>query len=1058
MSTALSSFDIINALRFSQSHSGLPLDLLQWIDSLKNCDFDNSLEIQSTAGIVLSNSRNFKHSRQILKRLLERGMYRVDEVFMELVEFYQGRNIWRTPAVFDIFINTCLELEMVEEAMEVFFIMGNHEFNPTTQTCKNLLDALVKSEFVKVVPKVFNEMAKRNICLNIYDYNIWIKGYCKTGLVDKATEVLRIMSHEGLRPTTTMYNVIINFYCKRDVREAERIVEQMRMANVNLDSVTVSTMMNGYIKINNFSKVFEFFNLMVEKKIEPTVPIYRALIDTFCKRGDVEMGVNMLHEMINEGIMPNAIVYNTLIDGFCKLGHLDREMKILEKMLHMGCKPDLVTYSSLIKSFCDRGRIKEAMKFLTHVVTGGLVLDTIIYNSLIDGYCRVGKLNQALKLAYKMISTEEGADVITFNILISSASHIGGSLETNMLLSRMIRHGLNPDFITYSTLIETYFRERNGKDCFKIMSTMEDQRLVAHIQYFKLLIHGLCDESDVHSIRRFLQSVKDARCEVDASLYNPLLDVLCRKGKLVEAFQLCDEMVRNSIPPDVNTCNSLMSGFFNEGSVSKGLKIFRQMSLYSIQPTPRTFMIFSQVMNNHDSRRKVLDLVRELVEEVLDDNDAQMKKCCHALLLQGLLYDERVDEAEKFLEKITKDGAFPCHGSTSQILVSYCEANNVKKAVTFYDKIVKAGLKTNFDSCLALLDLVLRSGYHRIAEQILNHELVRGSRVNYVGYDILIRGLCHCGKLEDALRLTLVGLKNGFIPNSISYNFLLNGLCKVQKLEEAKDLMNWLLDRYVVPDTNTYNVLIKCFCEEGDFTGATEQYKLMAVSGCTPNVQTYNMLIIAYCKIGDLRRSVDLVCEAFALKIFPDTVTCSALLCGLCGRGDMEYSSKLWSMMVDQGVSGDKLTFDSMIFGYCQVGNLKEALRLLLQMLQRGFSCDRFIAIVLNRALQQKDYFQEANMFLGFIVKTNILQDDDGIASISRERHGMYNNQYIREMEGSVQSQKQNLCAVLQNPSLKKQLEQDHSTCKVAASKILSDDENEKTIKLRQDLLELGIL
>ncbi|XP_068644977.1 pentatricopeptide repeat-containing protein At1g64100-like [Aristolochia californica] len=281
--------------------------------------------------------------------------------------------------------------------------------------------------------------------------------------------------------------------------------------------------MVGYIGIGNFGEVFEFFNSMVEKKIEPTVCIYRALIDAFCKRGDVEMGVNLLHKMINEGIMPNTIVCNTLIYGFCKLGSTDR----LKEMLSLNCKPDLVIYSSLIKTFCGKGRIKEAMK------------------------------------------------------------------------------------------------------------------------------------SSLRAITRW------------------------------------------------------------KGGWSR-----------------------------------------------------------------------------KVSREIMEDGALTSHGSISLILVNYCEANNVRRL----------------------------SGYHRIAAQILIHVLVSGSQVNYDGYDLLIRGICQCGKIEDALRLTLVGLKNVFVPDSISYNFVLNGLCKDQRLEETKDLMNWLLDQNVVPDTNTYNVLIKCCCEKGNFAGAAEQY------------------------------------------------------------------------------------------------------------------------------------------------------------------------------------------------------------------------------------------
>ncbi|XP_077243427.1 uncharacterized protein LOC143883975 [Tasmannia lanceolata] len=1117
ISSDLSPLDVINALYCCDGDSRLSLEFYRWIEDQRRLEFENSLDIPCTAAIVLSHAGVFDESRRILRSLLGKRVFPAVDIVEKLAEFYHGRKIRNTPVIFDIFINVYLEVKRVKDAIEALYLMLNYAFNPTTQSCNNLLDAVVKSEFVELAPKVFDEMKQRGICRSVYSFNIMIYGYCRLGLVDEAMKVLSLMRDEGVMPVASVYNVIINFFCKGgDLEGAERILRAMERDNVGFDSITFSTLMNGYIRGGNFCKARNLFYMMVGKGIRPTVSAYGALIDGFCKDGNVGKGRETLQEMIDNGFVPNVIVYNTLIDGFCKLGGIDGGVELLQEMSYVGCKPDLFTYSSLIKGFCDQGRMEEAVKLFNRIVSEGLAPDLVIYNTMIDGYCKIGNLNRALRIGYEMMSVGVALDAISYNILISGASHNGGSQTINALIGRMLQQGLTPDFVTYSTMAETYCKERNIEDCLGIIKVIEKQGFVAHSQDFKHLVCILCEEGNRHGMRSFLLSVREDGSGVDVTLYNSFIGQLCNAGKMGDAFLLCDEMVGNDIPPDVNTCNFLMSGFFRLNDVWKCIKVFREMCKHGIVPNAHTYMILNQIMKNQGLRGRVLEHLNKLLEGDLSGaNVEEVRKNCHILVLKGLIYAGNISKAYNLLTEVSVTYS----GSFEQILVELiseaCKENKVSEAMQLFTSLSAEGILPNISTINILLRSLYKLGRVEEANRILSNVTEKqyqsminiNAKPNAVTYNNLLSEFCKRGCMEDALQILNHMKRKGIPLNSRAYSSMVCGYCKQGNLEEAFNIYETMIQKSIPVGPSLYNVLIGGLCHKSKVLEACAFLNKLIEKGHSPNAETYNILIGCSCKEGDFRCSFDLVHEAFERNIFPDRVICTALLCGLCKRREMTDATKLWHMMLDNGFFGDEFMFNSMIVGYCQVGNMQEALCLLCQMLRKGFSCDRFTSGILLHELKRGNHFEEAFQFLGFTLKSNILLDEsacgllideslierkigafdskdqmlNGVGSIGFAPFPgymdiTYEESSIREVEEymgkrvsthvrsdiySFSSQTNKISGEEVRKSLMEALTKQSelgSTCKLRTNKKYADDGHEKAMKLREELLERGIL
>ena len=51
---------------------------------------------------------------------------------------------------------------------------------------------------------------------------------------------------------------------------------------------------------------------------------------------DVDGAFNIMDEMVERGLIPNITTYNALINGFCKVGNMDRAQRLFHKLPQKG--------------------------------------------------------------------------------------------------------------------------------------------------------------------------------------------------------------------------------------------------------------------------------------------------------------------------------------------------------------------------------------------------------------------------------------------------------------------------------------------------------------------------------------------------------------------------------------------------------------------------------------------------------------------------------------------------------------------------------------------------
>ncbi|CAJ2638196.1 unnamed protein product [Trifolium pratense] len=201
--------------------------------------------------------------------------------------------------------------------------------------------------------------------------------------------------------------------------------------------------------------------------------------------------------------------------------------------------------------------------------------------------------------------------------------------------------------------------------------------------------------------------------------------------------------------------------------------------------------------------------------------------------------------------------------------------------------------------------------------------------------NVLLRGLCRAGEIDEAFRL-LSALKSfGCSPDVVSYNTIIYGLCRISEVDRARSLLNEVcLKVDVVPDVVSYTTIISCYCKLSKMDEASLLFDEMIRSGTMPNTFTFNALIDGFVKLGDMASSLALYQKMSFHGCDPDVITFTSLINGYFVVGQVKCALEMWNEMNSRKISASLYTFSVLVNGFCKNNRLHEArdiLRILKQ-------------------------------------------------------------------------------------------------------------------------------
>ncbi|XP_050151988.1 pentatricopeptide repeat-containing protein At5g47360-like [Malus sylvestris] len=324
---------------------------------------------------------------------------------------------------------------------------------------------------------------------------------CKEAkLADEALRVLRIMPEFGLRPDTTVYNVIIRLFCDmEDMDMAESLVKEMDLVDLCPDLITYMVLIKGFCNVGRLDDACGLFKVMKEHGCLPNAVVYSALLDGFCRCDNMKRALELLKEMEKEGgdCTPNVVTYTSVIQKLCDKGLSTDALVILDRMEACGCAPSCVTVSSLIKGLCVEDRVEEAYKLIDRVVAGSSVSYGDCYSSLVVSLARGRKPEEAEKVFKMMVDGRVKPN----------------SLACSIMLKKLCLDGRVVDALCL-------FDELNKMECLSSIDS----------DVYPVLLMGLCQQMHLVDAAKLAKTMLKKGFELKAPYVDNIAEILKKSG------------------------------------------------------------------------------------------------------------------------------------------------------------------------------------------------------------------------------------------------------------------------------------------------------------------------------------------------------------------------------------------------------------------------------------------------------------------------------------------------------------------------------------------------
>lgn len=272
-------------------------------------------------------------------------------------------------------------------------------------------------------------------------------------------------------------------------------------------------------------------------------------------------------------------------------------------------------------------------------------------------------------------------------------------------------------------------------------------------------------------------------------------------------------------------------------------------------------------------------------------------------------------------------------------------AGRPTQTVAFFEKMEREyGLKRDKDSFAIVVEKLCENGFASYAEKMvknLANEFFPDEKI----CDLLIKGWCVDGKLDDANRLAGEMYRGGFELGTAAYNAILDCLCRLCRKKDPFRLQfeaeNVLvdMDTYGVPrNVETFNVLINNLCKIRMTSEALKVFERMAEWGCYPNDKTFLVLIRSLyqaARVGEGDEVIDRMKSAgYGDKL--DKKAYYGFLKILCGIERVDHALSVFEKMKKDGCEPGVKTYNLLREKLCAHNRAEKANALFNEATKRG--------------------------------------------------------------------------------------------------------------------------
>lgn len=316
-----------------------------------------------------------------------------------------------------------------------------------------------------------------------------------------------------------------------------------------------------------------------------------------------------------------------------------------------------------------------------------------------------------------------------------------------------------------------------------IKACLESKRIDPAIQIVRMLLsRGISPR--VNTCNCLIRNVSQCRgAQAGYAIYRGVFGLDCEIGE-----QNVKRVGRTS--PNVQTLNTLMMGFYQDGLLEKVKEIWDQIAELDYDPDGYSYSILMAAYCEEGKMDEAEDSWEEMRAKKVEPDIV-----AYNTIIGGFCKIGEIERAEEFFKEMGLNGIESTCTTYEHLINGYCKMGNVDSARLVYEDMRRKNFRTNASTVEVLIGVFCEK--NGVLEAL---EVLRGAlrHIDFCptgkSYEFLITGLCRDGRMEEALKLQAEMVGKGFKPNSEVYSAFICGYMNQGNTEMADTLRKEMLE------------------------------------------------------------------------------------------------------------------------------------------------------------------------------------------------------------------------------------------------------------------------
>ncbi|KAK9062836.1 hypothetical protein SSX86_020026 [Deinandra increscens subsp. villosa] len=314
------------------------------------------------------------------------------EAFDYATKFFESMSVKDTVS-WNIIFNAYLKKGDLEKAVGLFWRLPFKN----AASWNTIIDGHLQNGDERIALQLLYQMVKIGPAFTNVTFSIALLLVSSLNHVELGRQIhgqfLRVGIHDAF-----IKNSLIDMYCK--CGQMEKAMMAFRTSNQSVrgelllsDSVSVSSIVSGYIRSNRIEDALQVFSFMIRKHGEVDKYTLTSVLSACADAGLLNLGQLIHTYILKSGHEPDVYVSSSMIDMYAKCGRLQSAWLVFKESKIR----NVVLWTAIISCYASHGAGRETVRLFETMVNEGIEPNEVTFVAILTACSHAGLIDEGCR-------------------------------------------------------------------------------------------------------------------------------------------------------------------------------------------------------------------------------------------------------------------------------------------------------------------------------------------------------------------------------------------------------------------------------------------------------------------------------------------------------------------------------------------------------------------------------------------------------------------------------------------------------------------------------------